>query len=247
MNNVLKSVGKFVVKNQSAILTASAVVGVIGVAVTASNAGRKAEEVIVGTEEVTGEMMPVRDQIRECWRFYVPTATLLAATIAAIVANHVSGSKKAAAAAVAYGLLEQGYNDYRQAAMSELGERKEVKIQEKAAYLAQDRRPIVETTAHRTGFGETLIYDSLSGRYFYDDMDRIRGKVNEFNQVVLNDGYNTLNGFYYELGWPGIELGHSIGWSSDSGLMEIRLTSKVLETETQACLVLTYQRLPKAL
>ncbi|MBQ5562679.1 MAG: hypothetical protein IIT39_04770 [Clostridia bacterium] len=71
----------------------------------------------------------------------------------------------------------------------------------------------VESTAIvTTGYGDTLCYETLSGRYFYSDIEKIRAAVNRANKIILEESYISLNEFYDELDLGHTGIGDSIGW-----------------------------------
>ena len=61
--------------------------------------------------------------------------------------------------------------------------------------------------------GNTLCRDSISGRYFKSDIDKIKKVVNELNRQLIHQNYISLNEFYYELGLDSTKNGSYLGWN----------------------------------
>jgi hypothetical protein len=94
-----------------------------------------------------------------------------------------------------------------------------------------------------TGKGETLFYDSLSGRYFKNDMENIRKAQNDFNSELLTEMYKPLNEFYHYISLQDTELGKNLGWDTD-GLLDIHFSAKIASNGVP-CIVLEYRLQPK--
>ena len=92
--------------------------------------------------------------------------------------------------------------------------------------------------------GNTLCYDSISGRYFKSDIEKIKKAENELNKKMLNEMYLSLNEFYDELGLRPTSLGNELGWNIDDGLIDIHFSSQLSEDD-QPCLVLDYCVAPR--
>ena len=61
---------------------------------------------------------------------------------------------------------------------------------------------------------------------------------------MLDEGYISLNDFYYEIALPETKLGDELGWHIDNGLVDLRFSSQLAEDGTP-CLVIDYQIAPK--
>jgi hypothetical protein len=91
-----------------------------------------------------------------------------------------------------------------------------------------------------TGKGDTLCYDTISGRYFKSDIEKIRKIVNDLNLRLRDENSISLNEFYYEFGLDSIKIGDDIGWNiSINGYIEPHFSSQ-LASDGTPCLVLDY-------
>jgi len=142
-------------------------------------------------------------------------------------------------------LSETALLDYQRKAVEVVGETSEKAIRDAVAKEQIERNPVSKTDIIKTQKGGTLCYDSLSGRYFMSDRDRIKKAENNFNRNLLYDSCLSLNEFYSQLGLPSIELGDKIGWNSFNGrYMEVEFSS-LLDENDNPCLVLTYSPRPR--
>ena len=92
--------------------------------------------------------------------------------------------------------------------------------------------------------GNTLCYDTISGRYFTSDIEKINKIVNDINRDLRDKMYIPLNEFYYRLGLDGIKAGDLLGWNIEKGYLEVKFTSQLAEDGTPA-LVIDYIVAPK--
>ena len=77
-----------------------------------------------------------------------------------------------------------------------------------------------------TDKGNTLCFDSLSGRYFKSDIDKIKRAVNNLNRELTYDMYVSLNDFYDELDLDHTKIGDELGWNLDDGLIDVYFGSQ---------------------
>lgn len=74
--------------------------------------------------------------------------------------------------------------------------------------------------------GNTLMFDTMSHRYFYGDITKIEHAINQVNATLLRDvGYVSINEFYASLGLEGVEWGEYLGWNMDDfhSLIDVKL------------------------
>lgn len=152
--------------------------------------------------------------------------------------------RRNAALATAYTLSESARKEYTTKVIETLGEKKEEAIRDSIAKDKIERNPVNSKEVIIVEKGNTLCYDSLSGRYFKSDIDKIKMAVNTLNRNMTNHDYVSLNDFYYEINLPDIELGDSLGWNRDGGLIEIFFSSQLTPDDTP-CLVIDYNIAPK--
>lgn len=102
-----------------------------------------------------------------------------------------------------------------------VGEKKAEEIKTKIVKEKIENNPMANKEVIITSKGDTLCYDSVSGRYFKSDIDTIKKIVNELNRRMLSESYISLNDFYYELGLSFTKMGDQLGWNIDRGLIDI--------------------------
>ena len=243
-----KLVGRTLQKNSPTILTGLAVAGVVTTVVMAVKATPKALE-ILDQERVMREdyserwLVPVekitkKDVVKLTWKCYLPSFLMGGATIAAIIAANSINLRRNAALSGLYGLAQASLEEYQRKVVETIGENKNNKIKDEIAGDRIKKNPPKNNEIIITGKGNTLCYDSLSGRYFKGDIEEIRKTENYINKCLLTDMWVSLNTVYSELGLTPIKMGEDSGWSVDRPL-EFRFTSKLTEDD-QPCLVLDY-------
>lgn len=143
-----------------------------------------------------------------------------------------------------YSLTETAFKEYQAKVTETLGSNKEHKIHDEIARDRVRANPVGVNEIIITGQGEMTCYDALTGRYFKADVEKIRQIVNEFNRNLMNDGFISLNEFYYELGLSDVKLGDLLGWDIDKGLIEAEFSSCLTE-DNKPCLVMDFNIYPK--
>lgn len=250
--SIAKTAGGFIQQNSPTILTGMAVAGVVGTVVAAINATPKAVEIVelekrkrehivyyVGDEEVEMKQELTKfDIVKLTWKEYIPTAIMGTVTIGCIIGAHSISMKRTAALAGLYSLSQKALEEYESKVEEVVGKNKANKIKDEIAQDWLDKNPVDKNNIIRTGYGDTLCYDILSGRYFMSDIEKIRQAQNDFNQQLITDMSLCLNEFYGLLGLDTIGLGEEVGWSVGK-LMDIRFTSK-LASDGTPCLVMDY-------
>jgi len=253
-----KIVGESLKRNSSTWLTGLSVGGVVSSLLLMHRATIKANDLLIEEYAIrdvewldhhvaTSEppQLSPKEVARLTWKCYIPPVIAASLTIGGILgSNYISRHQNAALAAL-YGLSEAAFMEYRDKVREQLGEKKEEKIKEG---ILQDRisnNPVGNQVIIATGKGETLCYDSLSGRYFKSDIETIRRIQNDFNSELISERYKTLNELYYELGLEYTELGRNIGWSLEYGILDFKFSAKL--ADGTPCIVLDYRLAPRNL
>ena len=253
MNKHIQQIGEVLSKNSPTILTGCAVAGLIGTTIMAVRATPGAMRILMCEENLRakeGTTIPLTkvEVIKLTWKGYIPTVVMGGTTIACIVCAHSIGMKRNAALASLYSITEKTLKEYQGKVIETIGEKKEQKIQDDIAKDKILANPPKSDEIILTGKGETLCYDSLSGRYFKSDIEKIRKAENELNKDLLADNFISLNEVYESLGLPRIGLGDELGWSLwiDDGDSLVSFTySSQLTTDGIPCLVLKYAVVPR--
>lgn len=245
-----KKIGDMLVKNSPAILTGVSVVGVITTTAMAIQATPKAINLIREREEYESKVNTEFDKLNKkeilstVWKCYVPTAIMGSVTIACIIGANSVNYKRNAALASLYSLTERSVREYQNKVIETIGETKEQKVRDSIAQDTLKQNPVNTKEVIITGKGEMLCYDTLSGRYFKSDVEKIRQTLNKVSRDLMNDMFIPLNDIYYELGLKGTKMGDMVGWHIDDGLIEPRFSSHLAEDGTP-CLVLDFSIEPR--
>lgn len=246
MSKLFKTVGKTFTKNSPTILTAFACGGVISTAVMAVRATPKALSVIEDEcHERKEENLPVKDMVLLTWRYYAPSMAMGALTIGCVVAANSISTRRNATLSALYALSEKALREYQGKVVEVIGENKERVIRDEIARDRILRQPVEEGPIVITAHGETLCYDSMSGRYFKSDIEKIRQTQNNLNaQMLAGEDYISLNDLYYCLGLKGTKMGEEVGWRAEDGLLDLCFSSQLTENG-HPCLVLDYKVAPR--
>lgn len=231
LHDILKKAEKFTVDNSPMILTIVGVAGVTTSAILAGKGAFKASDILNAHEtnlrrEGSYEPLTLKEQTKLTWKCYIPAASTVAVTTAAIVASNHIGTRRAAAVAAAYSLSEKAFAEYREKVVEKMGENKERQVRDD---IQQDRvnanPPSNEVVIM---VGKQLCYDSYSGRYFQSDMESVKKAMNDLNHKIINDNYASLSDFYDLLGLERTSVSDEIGWNLDK-LLDIHFTTTLAE------------------
>ena len=243
--NILKQIGLFLSKNSSTILTVFSVVGVVGTAVTTAKCTPEAVSKvnIAALEKNSEEDLTPVEIIKAGWKSYIPAYLAGAGTIACVIGAHVADRKRVAAISSAYALTEAAFSKYRDKTKEIIGEKKEKHIRDEVA-----AETAIETDKPETIIvcgGDTLCYDTVSGRYFKSNMDKLKKIENKVNKDLFSSMWISLNDVYYEMGLPPISIGDDIGWTVDSDKMIEFNFSTFLAESDEPCITVNFEVEPK--
>lgn len=251
---MLKNLGGIISKNSPTILTGLSVGGLLTTAIFASRATVKAVRII--DEEMnyrmesavysTSEVPPLslKETIKLTWKEYIPAACFGAVTIACIIGSNSISQRRNAALATVYGLTETAFREYKEKVVETIGKNKELKVRDDISSDHIKRNPVSTNEVIITGKGNVLCYDTLSGRYFKSDIERIRRSISDLRIRMVNEMFVTVNDWYEELGLTAIDLGNQMGWDIDKEAFDITFSSQLSE-ENEPCLVLEYKVEPR--
>lgn len=230
----------FVQKNQSTILTALGVAGLVSTGVLTAQATVKA---VRKCDEIDPDMR-MKERFLLTWRMYLPPVIMGGVSIACILGAHSADAKKNAALAGLYAVTEETLQDYRKKIVDKIGEKKEEEIYGEAVEERIKRHPVSDDKIVRTGNGDVLFYDTYSGRYFMSDIESIRKAENILNKDMLYGfSWKSLNDFYCEIGLGEIKIGEELGWTPDE-LIHVQFSSRLTEDGTP-CAVIDLNAMPR--
>lgn len=244
---LLKKAGDFANIHSPAIFAGVAIAGVVGTGIMTVRATLKASDVIqeaTAPDPDTGEMIEpdLKDTIFMTWKYYIPPVLMGVLTIGAIVTSNRILNKRNVALAGLYTVSQEALRDYESKIEETFGKSKAEKVKDDLAEDHLKKHPVDRSNVHITGYGDTLCYDVLSGRYFKSDINMVRKAINDFNFALNVEYRKSLNELYEFMNLDTIGLGDEIGWRSDDP-PEGRFTSK-LASDGTPCLVIEHKIKP---
>jgi hypothetical protein len=160
-----------------------------------------------------------------------------------IMANKVS-SRRIAALALASGITERAFQEYKTKVVERLGKTNHSKIQEEIAQERILRNPNDTREVIITGSGDVLCYDMLTGRYFMSSAEKIRRAENKINRELNNFMYASLTQFYEDVGLSPTTYTDMVGWQGNENL-EVQI-STVMSDDEKPCLAIDFAPQPSS-
>ena len=232
-------------KHSPEILTGIGIAGMITTTVMAVRATPKALALIdEKKEELKADELTPKETVQAAWVCYIPAAVTGTLSIACLIGASSVNIRRRAALATAYTLSESALKEYQEKVVEAIGEKKEQSVRDAVAKDKIEKNPVSKHEVIITEKGNTLCYDAASGRYFKSDIDRLKKAENELNRQMRDEMYISLNDFYYEIGLDPISIGDELGWSIDTGYINLSFSSQLAEDGTP-CLVLGYKIEPR--
>lgn len=230
VKDFLSKAGGSFKRNLPAILTSFGIGGMITGTVLAAKATPKAMEAIRQKKQEEGhEELTVVQTIQAVWKFYLPAALCELGSAGCMIAALKEGNKRQAALMTAWNAAENGLREaqaYRQFVREKIGAKKEAEIYQEAVQQSVNQNPPPKDMNQELIDGvapKPACYDTSFGRYYYVDYDTVAKAVNKLNNEINTglNGYVSLNDFYTEINVSRIEYGDRLGWSTETGLIEI--------------------------
>lgn len=240
-----KDAGNAVSKHSPEILVGIGITSMVGATILGVKYTPKALKLIEAAEAKKGEALTPKEKVKTCWKCYIPAATTGVVGVACIIGAHSVSARRSAAIATAYKLSETALAEYREKVIETIGEKKEQAVKDLVAKEKIEKNPVSKNEVFITEKGNTLCYDSISGRYFKSDKEKIDKAVNTVNKRMLHNTYISLNEFYDEIGLPHNDVGDELGWNVDrDSLLDVYFSSHIADDGTP-CLVMNYEVSPK--
>ena len=243
----LKSIKNEVIEHSPEILTGFGITSMLSAIIFSIKATPNAKKAIDDKKkELEKEKLTVLETVSACWKHYIPTTLSFAAGVACIIGGNSIVKKRAAAIAAAYSITETALTEYKSKAAEVLGEAKEQSVREKITDDKIKENPPKSNEVIITNKGDTLFYETISGRYFKSDIEKVRRAENELNRTMRDDIRVSLNDVFMMLGLPMTSrVNDDIGWDIDHGYIEFTFTAHITE-DSQPCIALDYRTLPKS-
>lgn len=237
MSNGMKKFGtavnNFLGKHGTTILTT---VGIISEGIAIYEMYKATDDVKAKLEEVEKDIEysckydheepPTKPQ--KLWKQTKAVAPVLAPTViwftfgaGCLVVSHKADSKKIAALTSAYELSETYRREYISKVKEKVGEKKAKEIDEEF-YQEQAEKNMPagpnDGAICLTGHGDTLYYDTGSGRFLRACPQWLEKCRVDISHRVFCDTYASVNDFYDILNIPTCTLGDDSGWESSHDL-----------------------------
>lgn len=261
VSKIAKNLRNTLVKHSPGILTGLGIAGMVTSTVMAVKATPKALMLIeeekrrknhelleaAKAEGVTDvekiDKLKPAEAIKTAWKCYIPAAASAIVSTACLIGANTVNVRRNAALAAAYTLSETALKEYQDKVVETIGEKKERTVRDAIAKDRLDNDPVKTKEVIITEKGNTLCYDSISGRYFKSDIEKIRKAENELNRRMKYENYISLNDFYEEIGLQSTRLGDQLGWNIDKGYIDIYFSSQ-LAADGNPCLVIDFNKAP---
>lgn len=254
IQKVTRKLGQALARNSPTILTGVSVAGLIATVTMAVKATPKALAILEEEEYGQGHrkgydkydvnLVSKLEIVKLTWQCYIPTALMGGMTICCIIGANSINLRRNAALASIYSLTEAALKEYQAKVIETFGEAKANKIKDSIDEDTIRKNPVRDREVIITGRGETLCYETVSGRYFKGDIEKIRKIQNELNRDLLNETFISMNDVYEALGLSYTKIGDDLGWDANEGLIEFRFSSQLSEDEVP-CLVIDYHDKPR--
>lgn len=219
-------------RNAPTILTVGSVSFFTISTIEAVKATPKAIEAIEERKKEEGHVeLTAVQTVQTTWKFYVKSIlAFIAGTGCAFTALSENNKRIAGLVAVAESgrNLYQEFTEYRRFIAEQIGPKKEAEIHNQSIQQIATQNPPPASMAadHAQVDGQApkpMCYDYSFGRHFYVDYETVLAAVNKLNNEINNgiNGYVSLNDFYDEIHVGTTEFGNRVGWSTETGLIEI--------------------------
>ena len=238
-NEIINQTKHIISKHSPEILIGVGISSMIGSTVLAVKVTPKVIEKI----KQSGEKDNIKI-IKMVWKDYIPAALLCVNGVACIITSNNISSKRNAALTSAYILSEKALTTYKNKVIETIGEKKEKKIRDEIHQDSLKADPPEDKSIIITSKGNTLMKDSISGRYFRSDINYIQKCILNLCKKMRNNDYISLNELYREIGLEPIKDGDYVGWSINDGYLDISI-STCLSPNDEPAIVIDYNRLPK--
>lgn len=227
--NILKTIGRSIVKHERVILTTVTIVAE-GVAIwQAFKQGPKFKEV---KEKYENGEYTKKEAAKAMAVPVAKVAVPFMLSTGAAILNHQKATEEAAKWANLYTIGRTVSDEYKLQTAKEVGEEKEKEISDATAksLISKDAPEKAKKKAHRTGHGDTLCYDVFSDRWFYSDINFLVSVTQDLNEKMLDaKEYEEnrpvmLSELYSEWGLPRNKQWDHFMFDHDTGLIKIDIT-----------------------
>lgn len=245
---------KLVDKRTPELLIGAGIVCWITTTIAAVKVTPKAAKLIEEKKkELNTDKLNVKEKVKTVGKLYLFPVTTGVLGSALLVASVNTSNKRYIALSTSYELAKETARTYREKVIETLGEKKEEKIRNSIAQDNVDNEPPTkEKTVIIANNKQTLFKESLTGQYFYSDVQTVKHKALEFANRQLNspENYVGVHEWLDELGEGQIDVPerlNDLGWSisDQQKVVTIELEAVVAHKfNDEPCLVIGYNPLP---
>lgn len=171
-------------RNSNILLTASALIGLVGTAITLVDGTIKAVK-ICEEKQIKGG----KEVIKATYKCYLPSLGFFVITVFSIAGNAASNAKKLAVGASLYSALQADSKEYKEKVKELFGQGKERKVADEAAKAKVDHISVIDPKEEifNTGHGNKLFMLGLTGQKFRSSPEYIENMELRLNNAVSND------------------------------------------------------------
>lgn len=243
--DVIEKVGSFADEHAPELLKGAGIAGTITALILAAKFAPKAQKALEEAKEKKGEeQLTTWEKVKTTGKYYIPVVLTEALSLGCFAFGDHIGNKRTAVLATAYAISENALKKYTEKVIEVVGDKKELAVRSLVDKDAVQANPINKTEIVVTSQGNHLCFDSMSGRYFKSNKQRIDDVVNYINRDLRDEMYVPLNEFYSKLGLEEVDSGDLLGWNIDVGYLTVKYSTQQAEDGTPA-LVLNYSVTPK--
>ena len=252
-SNFLRGIFSKIDKNSPAILTSMACIGVVSTAVMAVKATPKASEIVNNmrvAQRANGEDLKLKkwEVVKRTWKCYLPATIMGVATISAILGANSINTKRNAAIAGAYALVDTKFREYKENVVETFAKNvgDNVTVEEMIDNTANKRQMKENPLDHEVIMADEsrqLCFDAYSGRYFMSTIPELDSIFVDLSRRLMNDHTVSLNEYFFEIGLEASKSGDNLTWHIDRGMIEGRYTSQIA-SDGRACIVVNFETDP---
>lgn len=226
------------------ILTGFTIAGIVTTATLAVSATPEALKRIGKRKRELGvaKLDPL-ETIKTTWTCYIPATISAIVSGACAIGSNSIHHKRNATLMAAYTITEAALRDYKEKSLEVLNPKQIEEIQTRVAQDRSDAKPPVEDGIIRTGYGNSLFYDTISGRYFYSDIEQVKQTIHNLNMRLFDEAFISQNELFDELGLPTTGGGYELGWNAESGRIDAEY-SAIIAKNGKPCITISYQVSP---
>ncbi len=251
-NNIIGKLVKATKGHSADILIGTGIASMVASTVLAVKATPKAMDNIEERKAEKGvTKLTAKETVQVGWKPFIPAIISGVVGAGCIITGTGQHKNRQAALATVYAMSENTLKRYKDEVKKQFGEEKAKEIDKKVVKAKMKERPVIVDAddsmfVQQTGHGQTLCYDSLSGRYFRSSINAIDRAVNNINKSLMNEHYVTVNELYNEIGIETIGAGSLIGWRADKDMCDIHYDTE-MDDNGAPFVVLYYRNRPEPL